>query len=406
MRARCSLVLALVLAAACATTSDGPPPPRFAGGASADQAAKTAAAPALAALRDGRFAEAAELARDERNPYARLVRALARYERTGHQLALDLRTLLAGLHEGTLNQRYLATTFATAEAELADVDADLAAAGADADLAIELCVACWELDWNGDGRIDDRDRRLFEIEQDADGKPIPEGDPRRRPTFRFDVGDVSWARAFVGFQRAVLDLALAYDFGEVSAFASERSPKLVVKLVHPDRVEQARKRALAAIDRSDEARRAYLAETDDDREWVPSPRQKSHPMPLPVDQKLYDTWEAVLGDLRRLLQGEEGIAIDAIPDLLGERHGHFVAGFVDVGGLLAHPRDLTVDLDELRRLERNSDDEGLLRAILGTGYAASMKASPLPGRLLRMRKEIDRREEPLERKLRYLFWIN
>jgi hypothetical protein len=35
-----------------------------------------------------------------------------------------------------------------------------------------------------------------------------------------------------------------------------------------------------------------------------------------------------------------------------------------------------------------------------------MKASPLPGRLRRMKSEIDRREEPLERKLRYLFWIN
>ena len=28
---------------------------------------------------------------------------------------------------------------------------------------------------------------------------------------------------------------------------------------------------------------AYLAETDDDREWVPNPKQQSHPMPLPVD---------------------------------------------------------------------------------------------------------------------------
>jgi hypothetical protein len=35
-----------------------------------------------------------------------------------------------------------------------------------------------------------------------------------------------------------------------------------------------------------------------------------------------------------------------------------------------------------------------------------MRPSPLPRRLDRMKAEVDRGEESLDRKLRYLFWIN
>jgi hypothetical protein len=386
----------------------------FACAAPSIEGRRDAALPAVEALRRGSFEHAESLAVEQQvadadNPYPRVVHAITRYVRTMHQLALDGRTLVAGLETGSVNQKYLRQTLSDAEAELGNVEADLAVAARTPGIALELCVACWEVDWNGDGRIDARDRALLEIEEDGDGNPIPAGDPRRQPTFRFDDGDVAWARAFVGFERAALDVLLAYDWSEVAGMARRRGhrpDRIVVRLVDRGRITEARQRILDGLDQSDAARRAYLAETDDDREWVPSPRQKSHPLPLPVDQALYDTWGSVVGDVRRLVRGDEGLRVTDMLALVGERVPRPPRGYLDVGHMLSHPRDFVLDLDALDRLADQEDFEGMTAAALGDHYVREMKPSPLPGRLLRMKSEVDRHQEAMGRKFRYLLWLN
>jgi hypothetical protein len=373
------------------------------------------ALPAAAALQRGDFDEAERLAReqiaaDDANPYPRLVRAIAAYQRSTRQLALDGRTLVAsGVEAGTLNQKYLRTTFGDAERDLALVEDDLAFAAKRSGIALELCLACWEMDWNGNKRIDDGDRRLFEIEMDEAGEPIPEGDPRRKPTFRFDDGDVAWARAFVSFERAILDVLLAYDWSEVMRFArrrSERPDRVVVRLSDRDRIAQAKERFLEGLEHSDAARRAYLAETDDDREWVPSPAQRSHPMPMPVDQALYRTWEGVVDDARRIVRGDDGVHVGDLLLLAGERAQTPPRGYLDVGRMLTHPKDIVIDTRDLARLSKSQDIDPAMKSILGEYYVEEMHPSPLPRRLARMKGEIDRNEEEMERKIRYLLWLN
>ena len=374
-----------------------------------------AAVPAVSALHEGSFDRAgreadAQVAADSANPEARLVRAIVRYKRSMHQASLDVRTVvIGGIGAGAVNHKYLRASLEQTESELAGVEEDLAVAATDPGVAIELCIACWEIDWNGNGRIDTGDRLLFQIERDADDHPLPDGDPRRKPTFRFDAGDVAWARAFVSFQRALLDVVLAYDWSDLDHLlhgGGEDHDRIVLRLAHPDRVAQARERIFEGLDRSDESRIAYLAETDDDREWVPNPRQKDHPMPLPVDQALYDTWAAVVGDLRKLVRGEEGLAAADVVKLGDGRPGHGPRGYVDVGGMLAHPHDIVLTSRDLDTIDRARDMEAMMSALLGDHYVPSMRPSPLPGRLSRMKGEIERREEGLERKLRYLFWLN
>jgi hypothetical protein len=376
---------------------------------------REAAAPAIAALQQGRFDEAERLAgegaaADKDNPYPRMVRALVRYKKVMRQLWLDGETLvIGGLESGAINQKYLRVSLGDAESELAAVEADLAAAAKRQGLAMELCLACWEVDWNGNGRVDDRDRRLLEIEQDEQGEPIAEEDPRRRPTFRFDDGDIAWARAFVSFQRAALDVLLAYDWTELASAVRgrrERPDTIVIRLVDADRIAAARAHILEGLAHSDASRRAYLAETDDDREWVPNPRQKSHGMPLSADAALYATWEGVVGDLSRIVKGEEGLSAADLLTLAEERAQRPPRGYVDVGRMLARPKDIVLDLREIERLGGEEDADGILRSLLGEYYTESIKPSPLPRRLLRMKTEIDRHEGELGRKLRYLFWIN
>jgi hypothetical protein len=252
---------------------------------------------------------------------------------------------------------------------------------------------------------------LLQIEIDEHGEPLPEDDPRRTPTFRFDDGDIAWARAFVGFERALLDVILAYDFSGVNeAFRNgdDMPKRLVLRLADKKRIAAAKTRLLEAIDQSAACRQAYLEETDDDREWVPNPRQKNHPMPLPVDQALYETWDGVLNDIRKLVKGDEGIALADIAELLkGEVKVSGARGFVNIGAMLENPKDVVILEEDIKMVDREPIHlSALASAMLGDYYVPSMKPSALPKRLSRMKGEVDAHQEDIEHKLRYLFWLN
>jgi hypothetical protein len=379
------------------------------------QGDKEAAAAAISALVKGSFAEAEKLAtagiaQDGENPYPRLVRAIATHKRTIEQLNLDGRTLVInGMEGGNVNEKYFHATFGDAERDLSLVEEDLAVAAKRSGLSLDLCLACWSVDWNGDGRINHRDERLLEIERDATGNELPEGDPRRRPTFRFDDGDVPWARAFVNFERAALDVLLAYDWTEVARIVRarrDRPSNVVIHLIAPERMAAAKRRLLEGLSQSDAARIAYLAETDDEREWVPNPNQRNHPLPLPVDAALYSTWEGVVSDVRKIVQGQEGLYVADMALLAGEHLPNAPRGALNFGEMLSHPKDIVLDLEDIERLDRARDAEGAMVSLFGDYYVRDMKPSPLLRRLLSMKAEMDEGGDELGRKLRYLLWLN
>lgn len=376
---------------------------------------------ALAALQASRFDQAEQqakdlLAQEDRNAQAHLVAAITRYKRAMHQLTTDVVAIGAGAFVRGLNRQYLTFALTNADVELAAVEAHLAAAGRDPGIALELCLACWRVDWNRTGDVDRRDERLFEIEIDSEGEPIPEGDPRRRPTFRFDTGDVFWARAMVAFQRTLLQLGLAYEWPEPRALLEADRGRgdaagraVIIKLKDVARVHRARELILDGLAYADRCRTLYLAETDDDGEWVPNPRQRNHPLPLPVDEALYQTWEGVLGDVRKLVAGEEGIDIAQAAQLGDHQWADPPRGFLNVGRLLEAPADVVLDFTNLERLDgqrARADVEAVLSDVFGDKYQPRMKPSGLLKRITRMRAEVERGEESFERKLRYLFWLN
>ncbi len=375
---------------------------------------------AVEALQASRFDEAEKmaadlLAEDDRNAQAHLVAALTRYKRAMHQLTTDVVAIGAGAFVHGLNKQYLAFALTQADAELEVVARHLAAAARDPDVSMEQCLARWRVDWNRSGKVDQRDMILFQIELDADGNQIPEGDPRRTPTFRFDSGDVYWARAMVAFQRAVLNLVMAYEIPEPRAMIAANDADdpagrtVTIRLKEKARVHRARDLILAGLAQADRCRREYLAETDDDREWLPNPRQKSHPLPLPVDEKLYATWEGVLTDLGRLIAGEEGLDVAEVAQLGDHQWADPPRGFIHVGRLLEEPRDIVLDFGNVERLDHDrsrQNVEAVLADVFGDKYKPKMKPTLFLLRLSRMKGEIERGEESLERKLRYLLWLN
>jgi hypothetical protein len=117
----------------------------------------------------------------------------------------------------------------------------------------------------------------------------------------------------------------------------------------------------------------------------------------------------VTGDVRRMLTSEEGLSMR---DLVGLAEDDLVTrtpnAYIDVGRMLADPKDIVIDVGAL--IGRDEPDaagvEQLLRGVLGNGFQTQMKPSPLVGRLRAMKGQLDRDEDTLERKLRYLLWLN
>ncbi len=377
------------------------------------------AAPAIAALQASRFDEAKSLAtailvRDGHSSRAAAVRALVTYQAAGHAMLTRVMTMLdeaetvkAFDHE---SGRQMWKTFLD---QLDAVDRDLAIVSADPTFSLELCLACWERDWNRNGQIDDRDRKLFEIEYDAKGEAIDQSDPARRPTFRFDVGDADWARAMVAFQRAGVQLILAYRWSELdkllklSLFGNDKlqDRRLTLHLIDPGRVKRARELILEGVGHADRCRDAYLAETDDDREWVPNPKQNSHPIPLPIDDEIYATWAGVTGDVRRMMKSEEGLSLKEIVSMVEPSAAAMVPdGYVDFGAMLREPSDIVLDVSDESATAKNA--ERILHGVFGRGYRTGMRPSPLVGRLRHMKQDLERGTDTASHKLRYLLWLN
>src|SRR5262249_14948635 len=156
---------------------------------------------------------------------------------------------------------------------------------------------------------------------------------------------------------------------------------------------------------SDRSRAAYLAETDDDREWVPNPHQKNHPMPLEMDQQIYDTWADTTGDVRRMLASEEGLSIrELLALLMGTAAVRAPDAYIDVGKMLGEPTDVVIEGNT--RPGTPETYEKIFRGLFGNGYQTKMKPSPLVRRLGRMMSEVVHGQDTFERKLRYLLWVN
>ena len=210
----------------------------------------------------------------------------------------------------------------------------------------------------------------------------------------------------ISFQRAGVELVLSYRWSELDKLFQGKQPRMSIQLIDPGRVKHARELVLAGLRYADQTREAYLAETDDDREWVPNPRQKSYAMPLAVDADLYATWAAVTGDVRRMLDSKEGVSIREVATVIvgAAAATQLPNAFIDLGRMLREPSNITIDFDD------NAPDpqkyERLLRGLLGHGYAKSMRASPLVARIRHMKEQVERGQDTLDRKLRYLLWLN
>jgi hypothetical protein len=159
-------------------------------------------------------------------------------------------------------------------------------------------------------------------------------------TIVFDRADVDWLRGYCHLLAAVSELAAAYDAEGLFDVASHRlfqhaktrhaflleSPRSpnrgwigsmeeisdFIAIIHmirfpviePRRTPVALKHIEDAVGLSRQMWTRILAETDDDREWIPSPKQ-SGAINVKVTQEMVDNWSKALDEAETVLQGKK-----------------------------------------------------------------------------------------------------
>ncbi len=174
---------------------------------------------------------------------------------------------------------------------------------------LRLAPARWQVDLNGDGRIEAWERYFF---------APPSRNAPATPNFSLsddaahylrntsdafisvDQADVQWLLAYHNFLEGMLDYVLSYRI--------DLRARSVADMVTLTDRERASKASLARIQAGWTASRATLLalkrETDDHEEWISNPSQKNSSFPLALGFRAFAAWEAVLDEVDALLAGK------------------------------------------------------------------------------------------------------
>ena len=228
--------------------------------------------------------------------------------------------------------------------DLRRADATLAQIGPD-DVKLTVDVARVRIDFDGDGTGGEHEP-LVAVLAGIDprlGASRSRGADMQQLAFpvAFDRGDAAWMRGYANLLAAIAEFWLAHDFEPMfaqsfhlffpraglpyAALLNEtrgRAGEMLftdadliadaIAFVHllnwpsrdPARLATAlaHLRAVPALSR--ESWRHILAETDDDNEWIPNPRQTNR-FPLPVEQERIDAWLRTMGQFEEVLEGRK-----------------------------------------------------------------------------------------------------
>jgi hypothetical protein len=236
-----------------------------------------------------------------------------------------------------LDYEKMRDVFKEALAGFAKADATLAAMGPD-EVKLPVAIGLARLDLHGDGKVGEEERlwRVFDASLGG-GNLTPE--MAERFIITFDRGDASWLRGYSHLLSALIEFMLAHD-GKASFDASahmlfpnaglpnaaldqqDRIPEdyaefrpladaiAAVHLLHwnvtePERLKAALAHLETMVAMSRESWRFILAETDDEAEWIPSPKQQNGVLPgASVSKQTVDGWMAFLDEFDSLLQGK------------------------------------------------------------------------------------------------------
>lgn len=224
-------------------------------------------------------------------------------------------------------------------ADLHEADALFDAVPQGLDWKLRLDMVRIPIDFNNDGQATERESpaRAFAI-LFRGGIGIPQD--QRTFVLGLDATDLHWLRAYNDVLMAAAEIVLAYDNREIFdrcahlffprpvtpyEFLLQRKPfdptgmeidvsdvlAFVGSMDFPlaqdgaERMARARQHLLQAIGHSRDMWQSALAETDDDREWLPAPHQRGAIQGVNITQAQVTMWLDLLDEAQALLEGEK-----------------------------------------------------------------------------------------------------
>ncbi len=207
------------------------------------------------------------------------------------------------------------------------------------EVKLPIAIGLARLDLNGDGKAEEQEALWRVLESTLGGGNIPP-EAAERYIITFDRADATWLRGYTHLLSALIEFGLAHDQREAFnatyqlMFPRAGLPGAVlnawprpdysgfndgavadfIALVHlthwnatePERLKSALSHLESVVTLSRENWRFILAETDDEAEWIPSPKQKNAVIPgAPVTQATVDGWMGFLSEFEAILQGKK-----------------------------------------------------------------------------------------------------
>ncbi len=215
-----------------------------------------------------------------------------------------------------------------AEETLAEIKAD--------DVKIRVPIGLARMDLNADG-VASEDESLWQHFFLIQRRFTPTAEDAAAFEIAFDRGDVEWLRGYCNLCMAAGEFMLAHDTQEifervghlifpknVTPYEYLKGPRAVFEpmqdfdaadaiafihliqlpVVEPARLERTRLHLLQTVTLGQKMWGYYEAETDDDREWIPSPKQDNGVLPnAKINEEQRDAWLQGLGEGKALLEG-------------------------------------------------------------------------------------------------------
>lgn len=217
-------------------------------------------------------------------------------------------------------------------ADLAAVEKTLAEITS-SEVSLLLRPGLYRLDFDGDG-AGEEDETLWKIFDRLTRRNI-DGASAAKFVVRADKADVHWLRGYCRVLSAMCEMFLAYDTQNLHDHCAQlffpsaqtihswvTAPRddmwgtiadgiafihlLNLPVKEPQRMRTAHAHLLAVVDQSRQSWQAILAESDDQHEWIPSPRQQDVAIPgAVVNADMIAGWHGVLDELEALLEGKK-----------------------------------------------------------------------------------------------------
>lgn len=189
---------------------------------------------------------------------------------------------------------------------------------------------------------------------------------------KFDRGDVSWLRGYCHLLSSFADFYLAFDLtalfhaeaanlfdnpapppGGEKPNAGQALETLVIK--YPERLGSFRRHLVQVCKLNKETWKFIRAETDDDFEWLPNPKQKGV-IGLPVREEQIETWLGLVAEVEDFLEGRKVLDGSIIKLLITQHPAEMGLNFktlLDDPPAKLNLTALTADGIDPKYLERN-----------------------------------------------------